>query len=75
LESNSIKALYPAELLKDLQKTIKTVAECNGGKNESCVIIAESEVELQAVETEYELKDKFSEIDTYITADSQRCGN
>lgn len=71
LESESIKALYPVELLKDLQTAIKAVAECNGGKNESCVIVAESEAELQIVETEYELNDRYSEIDTDIAAGSE----
>lgn len=67
-----LKKPYPDELTKNMVLAMLPVEQCNAnGDNSSCVIIAESEAELQAVESEYNLKNYYPEVDEYITADNQ----
>lgn len=63
---------YPDELTKNMILAMHPVEECNAnGDNSSCIIIAESEAELQEAESEYNLKDCYPETDESITAGGQ----
>ena len=67
-----LKKHYPDKLSKYLKASMHTVEQCNSnGDSSSCVIIANTEAELQEVEKEYNLKDLYPETDEYITADNQ----